>query len=409
MNIFQKLFGEKKTPVKVERAELMNGTVAHFTAWDGDAYSSDIYRSAVDAIARNAGKLKGSHIINYGNHNRIEKECRLNRLLQVQPNPYMTAYDMFYKITTHYFLYNNAFILVQGNDVGEPIGLYPINATGVDFLTDQKGQLYCQFRFRGGKQSIFPYSDVIHLRRHFNDNDLLGDQNNAIAPTLTLAHTQTEGMVNGIRSSANIRGILKFTNIMSPEKLREERERFISDYLTISNNGGVVVLDEKTTYEPISVTPVNIDEKQLSAIQKKIYDYLGISEGIVNSTYTENEWAAFYESVLEPFATQLSMEFTRKIFTDREQSFGNCIIFESGRLQFTSNTTKINLISTLMPYGLLTVNQALEILNLPGVPDGDKRLQTLNVVDAAMANKYQLGGKDDEQSGRNRKTVGEGT
>ena len=40
---------------------------------------------------------------------------------------------------------------------------------------------------------------------------------------------------------------------------------------------------------------------------------------------------------------------------------------------------------------ITTVNQALEILNLPSVPDGDKRLQTLNVVDAAKANKYQLG------------------
>ena len=60
-----------------------------------------------------------------------------------------------------------------------------------------------------------------------------------------------------------------------------------------------------------------------------------------------------------------------------------------------------------MPLGLLTVNQALEILNLPGVEDGDKRLQTLNVVDAAKANKYQLGGNDDEKSGRNTGTTGE--
>jgi len=46
-----------------------------------------------------------------------------------------------------------------------------------------------------------------------------------------------------------------------------------------------------------------------------------------------------------------------------------------------------------MPYGLLTVNQALEILNLPAVEDGDKRLQTLNMVSADKADQYQLGGK----------------
>ncbi len=86
----------------------------------------------------------------------------------------------------------------------------------------------------------------------------------------------------------------------------------------------------------------------------------------------------------------MSLEFTRKLFNEREQAFGNTIIFESGRLQFSSNKTKIRLIAQLVPYGLLTINQALEILNLPGVKDGDKRLQTLNVVDALKANQYQL-------------------
>ena len=82
---------------------------------------------------------------------------------------------------------------------------------------------------------------------------------------------------------------------------------------------------------------------------------------------------------------------TAKLFSEREQAFGNEIIFESGRLQFTSNSTKVNLISQLMPMGLLTVNHALEILNLPGVADGDRRLQALNMIDADQANKYQIG------------------
>ena len=43
-----------------------------------------------------------------------------------------------------------------------------------------------------------------------------------------------------------------------------------------------------------------------------------------------------------------------------------------------------------MPMGLLTVNQALEILNLPSVPDGERRIQSLNYVDQAHATTYQL-------------------
>jgi hypothetical protein len=57
------------------------------------------------------------------------------------------------------------------------------------------------------------------------------------------------------------------------------------------------------------------------------------------------------------------------------------------------------MIKELVPYGLLTVNEAREILNLAPVEDGDKRLQTLNVVDAKKANAYQL--EDDKKEAGN--------
>lgn len=368
----------------------MSGSSGTFTPWSGDAYSNDIYRGAVDAIARNAAKLKGSHVISYADHSKVEGDCKLNRLLQVQPNPYMSSFDLIYKMVTHLFLFNNAFCYLQKNDRGQLMGIYPLRAQHVDFLDDGSGNLYCKFLFQSGKETILPYSDLCHLKRNFNENDLLGDPNNAIMAALELAHTQNEGIVNSIQSSANIRGILKTETLLSAPNLKKARDEFMADYLQISNSGGVIMLDGKMNYIPIESKPVNIDDAQMKAIKTKIYDYLGISESIVNSSYTENTFSAFYESTLEPIAVQMSLEFTRKLFNDREQAFGNSILFESGRLQFSSNDTKVNLIAQLVPLGLLSINQALEILNLPSVPDGDKRLQTLNVVDSQKANQYQL-------------------
>ena len=368
--------------------ELANGQ-ANFVPWGNDAYSNDIFWSAVDAIARNAGKLKGVYIIQNGDM-RQPVTGRINRLLQVQPNHYMNAYDMLYKLTTHYFLFNNGFLYVQREN-GNVSGIYPLSPNRVEFLEDAAGQLFCKFFFSSGWSVILPYADVIHIRRNFNRNDLLGENNEALYPALELAHTQNQGIINSIKSGANIRGIVKFTQIMAPDKLRAEKEQFLKDYLTISNDGGVVATDQRMEYTPITTNPAIIDESQISAVKHKIYDYLGISEKIVNSSYNEDEWCAFYESTLEPLAVQLGLEFTRKLFTEREQAFGNMIIFESSRLQFASNKTKVDLIEKLMPYGLLTVNQALEILNLPAVEGGEKRLQTLNVIDAAKANQYQVG------------------
>ena len=394
MSILDRLFRRERTRTKTE---LINEPVSGFSMYGGDAYSNDIFREAVDAIARNAGKLKGSHVVTYAGERHETTDGRLNRLLQTRPNRYMSSYDFLYKLTTRLFLYNNAFAYIDRDERGNVRALYPITATHVDILSDATGSLFCGFMLRDGREVTLPYDDIVHLRRFFNENEILGEDNTAIASGIELAQTQNDGITSAIRAGASIRGILSFTQIMSPTKLKEEKDAFVKDYLELGNEGGVIATDQKMSYTPIDHKPVLLDADQAKEIKTKIYNYLGLTESIVNSSYTEDEYAAFYESTLEPIAIALSQEFTAKVFNDREQAFGNSIVFESGRLQFTSNKTKVSLIAQLAPYGLLTINQALEILNLPSVADGDKRLQALNMIDQSVATEYQLGKKPDNR------------
>ena len=394
MSILDRLFRRERTRRKTE---LINEPVSGFSMYGGDAYSNDIFREAVDAIARNAGKLKGSHVVTYAGERHETTDGRLNRLLQTRPNRYMSSYDFLYKLTTRLFLYNNAFAYIDRDERGNVRALYPITATHVDILSDATGSLFCGFMLRDGREVTLPYDDIVHLRRFFNESEILGEDNTAIASGIELAQTQNDGITSAIRAGASIRGILSFTQIMSPTKLKEEKDAFVKDYLELGNEGGVIATDQKMSYTPIDHKPVLLDADQAKEIKTKIYNYLGLTESIVNSSYTEDEYAAFYESTLEPIAIALSQEFTAKVFNDREQAFGNSIVFESGRLQFTSNKTKVSLIAQLAPYGLLTINQALEILNLPSVADGDKRLQALNMIDQSIATEYQLGKKPDNR------------
>ena len=387
-NIISRFF--KREPPEKTRVNLVNITNGNFSPWTGTAWENDIYRGAVDAIARNAAKLKGVHAVTYEGQKQPANDNRINRLLQVAPNEYMTAFDMLYKLTTQYYLNNNAFALLNWNEQGRLSGIYPINYTHVELQADRMDNLYVEFTFRNGKRAQFSYNDVIHLRRHFNGNEFLGDDNRALSATLELAHTQNEGLENSIKSSAHLRGILKLNQLTADVELKKIKENFVKDYLSMSNDGGIITTDKKMEYVPIENNPLNLDVTQLQAVKNKIYDYLGVSEKIVNSSYNEDEYAAFYESTVEPLAVQMSLEFTRKIFNERERAFGNQIVFESGRLQFTSNKTKVNLIKELLPYGILTINQALEILNMAPIEGGDKRLQTLNVVDAERVTEYQM-------------------
>jgi len=343
---------------------------AQFSNWSGNAYTNDIFRAGVDAIARNAAKLKPVHTITDSEGKRTSENKQLQKILQLAPNPYMSTYDLIYKTVTQLFLFNNAFILIDWTENDKVAGFYPLNFSSVNFAMDADGNLYAEFTFKNGRKAQFSYSDLIHIRRHFNENEFLGDDNRALNPALELAYTHNEGIIAGIKNSGNLRGLLKLTQTSKATTAREIRDQFIKDYLNLSNNGGVAVLDASIDYIPLN---------------------------------NPSSSAAFYESTVEPIATQLSLEFTRKIFSEREIAFGNQIIFESGRLQFTSNKTKVELIKELMPLGLLTINQALEILNIAPTEGGEKRLQTLNVVDFDVATQYQLARAGKENGAKNGK------
>ena len=113
---------------------------------------------------------------------------------------------------------------------------------------------------------------------------------------------------------------------------------------------------------------------------------------IVKSDFKTDQWNAFYESVLEPLGLQMSLEFTNKIFTPTEKNFGNEIIFESNRLQYASNKTKIEVLR--YANNIMTINELREIFNLSPRDDGDKILQSLNYVNSDIADEYQLSGDE---------------
>ena len=394
MSIFSRIFRNRQ-PQQTAPA-VLTGSPAYFTPFSGNAYESDVFRAAVDAIARHGAKLHGSHIIRTAD-GRQPGDSNLNYLLGTRPNPYMSAYDALYKLITHFYAYNDSFGYIQRGDAGIA-ALYPLDVTGAQFVTDPTDTMYIKFFFQNGKQYILPYSDIIHLRRHFNRNDLLGDDNSAILPAVRLAQTQSDGIVSGIKQGASLRGILKYNQVLAPEKMKQERDAFTADFLNISNNGGVAVTDSMLDFVPLDQKPYTIDDKQLSAVQNKICAYLGISPEIVSGNYTEQQGTAFYESVIEPLAAQMGQEFTAKIFTPIEQQAGNKIIFEGNNLDYASYTTRVSVIQQTAPYGIMTIDECREALNMKpiGGDEGKKRLQTLNVVDATKANNYQLGGNSDE-------------
>ena len=99
---------------------------------------------------------------------------------------------------------------------------------------------------------------------------------------------------------------------------------------------------------------------------------LGVMKKILQNSFKSDEWNAYYEGKIEPFAVQLSLVMTNMTFTEKEVSFGNQIIFTANRTQYASNDEKLSMVTELFDRGFLTHNEGREIFNMSSVKNGDK-------------------------------------
>lgn len=401
-SLFSRIFGTDKSnnlPNATE-VKILDDSKASFTPYKGDFHNDIDIRACVDAIARNGAKMHPKHIRNYyskeeGREKLENVKGKLYNLLAKQPNEIQDAYKFYYQVITNLELYNDSFIYIQRDENLKVTGLYPIEFSEGK-LYEFQGKLWIKFSFGRSKDRFVPYDQCIHLTRFVGKDGLFGGTTIPIVKTLSIKHIIDEGIVNAIKTTQNIKGIIKSTKAMlKPEDVKKMRDQFVKDFVTNGDKSGIGGLDATTDFTPVKIEPTTANENQIKIFDDKILSYFGLSDEILQSKYSEDQWNAFYESVLEPIGLQMSLEFTNKLFTPTEKNFGNEIMFESNRLQYASNKTKIEVLR--YANNIMTVNELREIFNLAPREDGDVILQDLNHIDSSIANDYQLGGDTNEE------------
>lgn len=394
-SLFSTIFGNKKqTEVTKTQLQMLNSYNAQFTTLSNNTYDSKVARQCIDRIATHCAKLIPKHIKDSISNN-IKGD--INFLLQNQPNLIMSKFDFIYKTISMLYTDSNAFVFIAKDKEGMITGFYPVLALNYDLLQDTKGTIYLKFRFVNGKEYTLPYLELIHLRLFYNKHDIFGTNNKVLKTDIDTAHTASEGIKNAIKTSNNLKGILKYTNSMLKEKdIKASKEAFVKDFLNLENESGIAAVDSKAEFEAVNLKPITLDREQLKQVNNNIFDYFGISEKIVNNSYNPDEWNAFYEGIIEPRAIQMSDAFTNKIFSYKAIKDGHKIVFTANRLQYATLANKISLLKEAGALGLLTKDEAREIIDLHplGGEEGAKIIQSLNNIDSSIANDYQGGNKD---------------
>lgn len=396
MGLINRIFGNRNpTNNSGMIVQGINQYDLRFNDWNGKLYDNDIAKSAIHTNASNIAKLSPKHVRKTNDKFVLFPDPKIERMLEY-PNPYMNMYDFLYKVATHREEKDNAFIYFDRDNYN----LYPVSASSIEMI-EYKGNLFARFRFKLGQIVTIPFQDLIIIRKHFNSNDFFGDNDKSLNLPMEIINTVDQGVVKAVKKSANLRGLLKWKQVLRPEDIKKETEKFVNDYLSINNDGGVASTDARYDYEPIKNDAYIPNKPQMDYAKERIYSYFSTNEKIIQSKFTEEEWNAYYENTIEPVAIQLSLEFTEKIFTYKERGYGNKIVFEANRLQYASNKTKVEVARLLTDIGASTLDQILEIFNMApiGGDEGARRVQTLNMVNAKKADKYQVGdGGDDDRT-----------
>lgn len=347
--------------------KLLNGYRPAFTTWGGSIYESELIRAAIHAKAKHIAKLK---VETQGS-----ARPALTAKLKNNPNQWQTWSQFLYRLCTILEVHNTAFIVPVYDEYGEPSGVFSVLPHKCE-LVQFGGVPYLRYTFDHGEKAAVELAYCGIMVKHQYKDDLIGETNASMIPTMELIHIQNQGIKEGVKSAATYRFMAQLANFASEEDLKKERKQFSEKNFGREAEAGGLLLFPNTysNIKQVDVKPWVIDAEQMKIIDANVYNYFGVNEDILQNKAYGDAWAAFYEGEVEYFAIQFSEVMTKMFYTLREQSIGNRVMATANRLQYLSNADKLNVSAQMLDRGIMSINDVREIWNLPPVENGDARI-----------------------------------
>lgn len=365
MGIFEAIFRRPRSDLTGGYFKMLNGYAPVFTNAPGSIYEMELTRAAIHSFASFCSKLKPEVSGSAGK--------RLERTLQFKPNPFMDTSKFLYRLATILSVNNTAFILPVQDNFGALTGYYPLLPQNCEVL-EVSGKPYLRYTFGNGQRAAIEFDRMGILTQFQYQDEFFGADNSALRPTMQMIHANNQGIIQGVKNSAMIRFIAKIGNMLKSEDITAERERFTEENLSADNQSGMIIYDNKfSELKQVDSKPFVVNAAQMDRINENVYRYFGTNSRILQNEYTEDQWNAYYEGKVEPFAIQLSLVLSNMTFSAREIACGNAITMTANRLQYASNQTKLNISTQLFDRGILSTNDVMDIWNMAHVPDGNKR------------------------------------
>lgn len=380
--------------------QIVNANKAIFSSFGKDIFASDIVKTAIYRVCNEVAKCSLKSVIERNNPRRVEvQDDSINAVFSGRVNPLCNLHDFLYKIAYLTLVNKNCFIYwaydeipIKGTDYVRRVtrGFYPIERATVRLYT-QDGEM--RVELSNDRITLdMPYSDVIHIRHEYGQNEFLGGNRsgggdyNGLLQNLQTMSVIKESIPKGLQAALSLKGVLTMKTVADADKQTVSREEFENHLL--NSEYGIVVTDYESEFTPTNINAADIPQNILSFIRDEILSLFGVSLPIYLGKYTDDEYNAFYQTAVEGLLIEITEAMKVTLFTPREIAYGNKIKYYDRLVQSLSIARRQQIAEFTKDDALLNRSERRELLGYE--PDDEPTRVSLNFIDVNIANQYQM-------------------
>jgi HK97 family phage portal protein len=311
-------------------------------------------------------------------------EHPLWRLLNDEPNPYMSGFTFRESLLTDCLLFGNAYAFIERDASARPIRLLKLRPDLMYVLRgpDNSPTYHYAAGTNGGHRELHGF-DVFHLAGPGSDG-LLGDPPIYLArEVIGLEIVATKFVAKFFQNGGRPAGALTTPGTLSPEALDRLRQSWQALHAGADNAGRVAILEAGMKFEKMAIDP---NEAQLLELRSYCREQIAAAFGVpphmvgdsAKQSYASAEQAdiEYVKHCLGAWASRLEREVSRKLIVN-DDGLTTRISFDE--LMRGDMAARFNSYNTALSAGFLSINEIRAREGLSPVDGGDRIRVPLNM------------------------------
>ena len=415
--ILAKLSGTSKsgTPINTDSNSLFDilGQLNEDTEVQQDI-SETIYFICLKHLSESLGKMqweKREITKKKGRETIFDNE--LDLLLNIRPNPYMSAITFWQTVELNRNHYGNSYVYIERN--GTKIkNLWQLPSDEVEIWIDNKGYFglkdsiwYVWNDSRSGKKYSFLKDEILHFKTHMSWDGLSGTAVRDILKTQLNTQKSALNFLKRIYSSSTLgtKVVVHYTGELNDAKAKNMVDK-IANFAKAKESGAFIPLPMGYQAQLLEMKLADsqfFENNKNTALQ--IAAAFGIKPNVINdytkSSYSNSETQQldFYVNTLQPLFLIYEQELSYKLLHPRDLERGQRLVINEDVLFKMDNQTKANVYSNYVQNFIMTPNEVREALNLPYIEGGDKLVGNGNAISIDKAGEqYTKGGEENKDT-----------